>query len=55
MLTEGQEGDIVYQYITFTKVFDEQTRLYGPTLKAVTETIRICIVDYSQVSRHIFV
>ncbi len=43
VLTEGQEGDIVYQYITFTKVFDEQTRLYGKTLKAVTETIRICI------------
>ncbi|MCC8107289.1 MAG: hypothetical protein LIO99_15030 [Clostridiales bacterium] len=26
----------------FTKVFDEQVRLYGRTLEAVSETIRIC-------------
>lgn len=36
------EDDIVSQYVTFTKIYDEQRKLYGRTLKAITETIRIC-------------
>jgi len=36
------EGDIISQYVTFTKVYDEQRKLYGRTRKAVTETICIC-------------
>ena len=34
--------DIISQYVAFTKIFDEQRRIHGRTLKAVTETIRIC-------------
>ena len=36
------KNDIINQYIIFCKVFNEQTRQYGMTQKAVTETIRIC-------------
>ena len=35
-------GDIVSQYVAFTKVYDEQRKLHGRTRRAVTETIRIC-------------
>ena len=34
---------IINQYITFSKVLDEQIQLYGYTEKAITETIRICL------------
>lgn len=36
------EDDVISQYISFTRVFDEQRRRYGSTRKAVLETIRIC-------------
>ena len=36
------QGDIISQYVTFTKVYDEQRKLHGRARKAVTETIRIC-------------
>lgn len=36
------QGDIISQYVTFTKVYDGQRKLHGRTRKAVTETIRIC-------------
>ncbi|MCD8011762.1 MAG: hypothetical protein LUG99_01030 [Lachnospiraceae bacterium] len=39
--TEGE--DIIGQYVQFTKIYDEQVRLYGRTPKAVSETIRICV------------
>ena len=42
MLTDGVQGDIIYQYVAFTKVLDDQISLYGRTREAVTETIRIC-------------
>ena len=42
VLTDGNENDIVYQYVAFTKVYDEQVRIHGRTKKAVEETIRIC-------------
>ncbi len=39
---ESGTDDIINQYIIFCKVFNEQTKQYGMTRKAVTETIRIC-------------
>ena len=34
--------DIISQYVTFTKVYNEQVKLLGRTKEAVLETIRIC-------------
>ncbi len=42
VLYGSDEGDIISQYVAFTKVYDEQRRLHGRTRKTVTETIRIC-------------
>lgn len=42
MIYDSRKGDIIHQYIAFTKVLDEQVKLYGRTKKAVHETIRIC-------------
>ena len=42
MVYDGQEGDIVYQYVMFTKIYREQRIKYGRDMKAVQETIRIC-------------
>ncbi len=42
VLYGSDEGDIISQYVTFIKVYDEQRKLHGRTRKAVTETIRIC-------------
>lgn len=39
---EQSEKDIISQYITFTKVYNEQLKLYKRTRKTITETIRIC-------------
>ncbi|MCC8137817.1 MAG: hypothetical protein LIO76_07085 [Clostridiales bacterium] len=39
--TDGE--DIIGQYVLFTKVYNEQVRLYGRTAEAVSETIRICM------------
>ena len=36
------ESDIISQYVTFTKVYNEQMKLHGRTREAITETIRIC-------------
>ena len=36
------EEDVISQYVTFTKVYDEQRRLYGRTREAILATIRIC-------------
>ena len=38
---EGKD-DIISQYVSFTKVYNEQVKLHGRTRKAVLETIRIC-------------
>ena len=40
---DGQPGDIINQYVTFTRVVNDQIKKYGRTQKAVEETIRICI------------
>lgn len=42
VIYDGQKGDIINQYVTFTKVYNEQVKLHGRTRKAVLETIRIC-------------
>ncbi len=42
MIYDGKEGDIINQYVVFTKIYNEQVKLHGRTRKAVLETIRIC-------------
>ena len=42
MLYDGKKGDIINQYVTFTKIYNEQVKKYGRTGKAVLETIHIC-------------
>ena len=43
VIYDGQPGDIINQYVTFTRVANAQIKKYGRTQKAVGETIRICI------------
>ena len=42
MIYDGKEGDIINQYVLFTKICNEQMKEHGRTLKAVMEAIRIC-------------
>lgn len=42
MIYDGKKGDIINQYVTFTKIFDEQVKKYGLVEEAVRETIHIC-------------
>jgi len=42
VLYQETEKDIIGQYIIFSKVYNEQRKLYGSTKQAVTKTIRIC-------------
>jgi hypothetical protein len=42
MIYAGKDNDIISQYVAFTKVYDEQVKLYGRTREAVTNTINIC-------------
>ena len=42
MIYDGKEGDIIAQYVMFSKIYKKQRALYGQTQKAVQETIRIC-------------
>ena len=42
MLYDGKKGDILNQYVTFTKIYNEQVKQQGRTREAVLETIRIC-------------
>lgn len=42
MIYDGKEGDIINQYVVFTKVCSEQIAIYGRTKKAILEAIRIC-------------
>ena len=42
VIYDSTPGDILNQYIAFTRICNEQVRLYGRTRKAVEETIRIC-------------
>ena len=42
MIYDGKSGDIINQYVTFTRICQEQIRLHGRTRKAIEEVIRIC-------------
>ncbi len=42
VITEKNSKGIIEQYILFTKVLDEQVKMYRYTRKAVEETLRIC-------------
>ncbi len=42
VLYDGQEGDIIYQYVAFCKVLKEQIEIHGRTETAVRETIKMC-------------
>lgn len=42
MLYGDGEGDIISQYVSFTKVYQKQAKLHGRTREAILETIRIC-------------
>ena len=43
VIYDGQPGDIINQYVKFTRVADEQMKKYGRARKAAEETLRICI------------
>ena len=42
VLYQENENNIIGQYIIFSKVYNQQRKLYGNTKQAVTETIRLC-------------
>lgn len=42
MIYDGRKGDIINQYVSFTRILNEQLKRYGRAKKAVLETIRIC-------------
>ena len=42
MIYDGEKGDIISQYVTFTRIYNEQMKKYGRTRRAVLETIQIC-------------
>ena len=43
VIYDGKPGDIISQYVAFTKVCNDHMKKYGRTRKAVEEAIRICI------------
>ena len=42
MLYGDNKEDIIGQYVTFTKVYEEQRKIHGRTKETILETIRIC-------------
>ena len=42
VLSDGEQGDIINQYVNFTRVYNEQIQKHGRTMEAIQETIRIC-------------
>lgn len=42
VIYDGKKGDIINQYVTFTKIIDKQVKKHGRSKKAVQEAIRIC-------------
>ena len=42
MIYDGKKGDIINQYVLFTKICNEQVAVYGRTRKAIQEAIRVC-------------
>ena len=42
MIYDGKSGDIINQYVVFTRVCNEQVAIHGRTREAVQEAVRIC-------------
>ena len=42
MIYDGKEGDIINQYVVFTKVCSKQISIHGRTRRAILEAIHIC-------------
>lgn len=42
MIYDGKKGDIINQYVAFTRILNTQIKLHGRTKTAILETIRIC-------------
>ena len=42
MIYDGKEGDIISQYVEFTKVCNEQIKLHGRSAETVEEILNIC-------------
>ncbi len=42
IIYDSAEGDIINQYIVFTKVCREQVRRYGRSREAISEAVRVC-------------
>ena len=42
MIYEGKKGDIISQYVAFTRILNAQIKLHGRTRATILETIRIC-------------
>jgi len=42
MIYDGKDGDIINQYVVFTRVCNEQVAVHGRTREAVQEAVRIC-------------
>lgn len=42
MIYDGKNGDIINQYVVFTRVCNEQVAIHGRTREAVQEAVRIC-------------
>lgn len=42
VIYDGRKGDVINQYVTFTRILEEQVVIYDRTKKAIQETIRIC-------------
>lgn len=42
VLYGSEEDDVISQYVTFAKVYDEQRKIYGRSRETILETIRIC-------------
>ena len=42
VIYHSKHGDIIYQYIMFCKILDEQIKKHGYSKMAIQETIRIC-------------
>ena len=43
IIVHNEEKNIIQDYISFCHIFNEQVKLYGYTLKAIEETITICL------------
>lgn len=42
VFVQNEEHNIIQEYISFCHIFNDQVKLYGYTVKAIEETIRIC-------------